>query len=105
MSIRRADDNKYSLLSNASATGSAVNIRGGQYTFSVEGTIGGATIALQVQTVNGSWSTVSVFNNSPVSTTSLPYDQTGIDLPAGNVRASITGGVGVSVSATLGGLG
>jgi len=105
MTIRRADDNSYALLSNASATGAAVNIRGGQYTFSAEGTIGGATIALQVQSPNGTWETVSVFSNSAVLTTALPYALTGIDLPAGNVRASITGGAGVSVSANLVGLG
>ena len=105
MTTRRADDNRYTLLSNASTTGAAVNIRGGQYTFTAEGTAGGATIALQVQTPNGTWSTVSVFSNSAVSTTTLPYDQTGIVLPAGNVRASITGGSGVSVSANLVGLG
>jgi hypothetical protein len=102
---RRADDNTYSLLSNASATGSAVAIRGGRYTFSAEGTAGGATIALQAQTPNGTWSTVKVFSNSAVSTTALPYAQTAIDLPAGSVRASITGGAGVSVSANWVGLG
>jgi hypothetical protein len=105
MTTRRADDNKYTLLSNASTTGSAFNIRGGQYAFTAEGTAGGATIALQVQTPTGTWSTVSVFNNSAVSTTNLPFDQTDIDLPAGNVRASITGGTGVSVTANLVGLG
>jgi hypothetical protein len=46
-----------------------------------------------------------VFSNSAVSTTALPYAQTAIDLPAGSVRASITGGAGVSVSANLVGLG
>lgn len=105
MSIRRSDDSRYTLLSNASTTGSAVTIRGGQYTFSAEGTPGGATIALQVQSPNGTWSTVNVFGNSPVSATVLPYDQTAIDLPAGNVRGSIIGGAGVSVTANLVGLG
>lgn len=105
MSIRKADDNSYKLLSNAATTGAAVNIRGGEYQFTADGTPGGATIALQVQSPNGTWSTLNIFNNSPVSTTSLPYDQTAIDLPAGNVRDSITGGSGVSVNASLVGLG
>jgi hypothetical protein len=105
MATRRSDDNVYSLLSNAASTGAAVNIRGGQYAFAADGTAGGATIALQVQTPNGTWSTVSIFNNSPVSTITLPFDQTAIDLPAGNVRASINGGAGVSVTAFLVGLG
>lgn len=105
MTTRRSDDNSYALLSNGSTTGSAVAIRGGQYTFSAEGTAGGATIALQVQTPNGSWSTVSIFNNSAVSATVLPYEQTAIDLPANNVRCAIIGGSGVSVTAYLVGLG
>jgi hypothetical protein len=104
MSNRRADDNSYALLSNAFATGSAVAIRGGQYLFTAEGTIGGSAVALQVQSPNGTWETVSVFSNSAASTTTLPYALTGIDLPAGNVRASITGGTGISVSANLVGL-
>jgi hypothetical protein len=105
MTIRRADDNSYALLSNASATGAAVNIRGGQYTFSAEGTIGGATIALQVQSPNGTWETVSVFSNSAASTTTLPYALTGIDLPAGAVRVSVTGGTPSALFAYLVGLG
>jgi hypothetical protein len=105
MSVRRSDDNIYTLLSNGSATGLAVNIRGGQYTFTAEGTAGGATIALQVQTPNGTWSNVNIFNNSPVSTTTLPYDQTAIDLPAGTARVLITGGAPSGIYASLVGLG
>jgi hypothetical protein len=105
MSIRRADDNQYTLLSNGSATGAAVNIRGGEYTFAADGTPGGATIALQVQTLNGTWATVSVFGNSPVSTTVLPYDQSAIDLPAGSVRCAINGGAPSGINASLVGLG
>jgi hypothetical protein len=82
-----------------------VNIRGGQYQFALDGTAGGATIALQVQTPNGTWSTVSIFSNSPVSTTNLPYSQTGVDLPAGAVRVSISGGAPSGINASLVGLG
>lgn len=103
--MRRADDNSYKLLSNASTTGAAVSIRGGQYSFMADGTPGGATIALQIQTASGTWSTVAIYNNSLVSTTTLPYDQAAIDLPACNIRASIAGGSGVSVNANLVGLG
>jgi hypothetical protein len=105
MSIRRADDNVYTLLSNGSATGAAVNIRGGEYLFTAEGTISGATVALQVQTVNGTWATVSVFSNSAVSTTALPYAQTAIDLPAGTARVVVTGGTPSALFAYLVGLG
>lgn len=105
MTIRRADDNSYTLLSNAAATGAGVNIKGGQYIFTAEGTIGGATIALQIMTPNGSWSTVSVFNNSIVSTTTVPFAQTAIDLPAGQVRASVASGTPSALYAYLVGLG
>ncbi len=105
MPIRRADDVAYTLLSNASTTGAAVNIRGGQYSLTADGTAGGATIALQIQTPNGTWSTVTIFNNSPVSTTNLPYDQTAIDLPAGAVRCALTGGAPSGINASLVGLG
>ncbi len=103
--MRRSDDNRYTLLSNGSATGAAVNIRGGEYQFSADGTPGGATISLQVQTPNGTWSTVSVFANTPVQATALPYDQTSIDLPAGNVRCAINGGAPSGINASLVGLG
>lgn len=105
MSTRRADDNTYTLLSNASASGSPVNIRGGEYIFTVEGTVSGATIALQIKTPNGTLATVSVFSNSPVSTTALPYAQTSIDLPAGQVQATVTGGTPSALFAYLVGLG
>jgi hypothetical protein len=105
MSTRRADDNTYTLLSNASATGSSVTVRGGEYLFTVEGTATGATIALQVQTPNGTWSTVSIFNNSAVSSSSLPYAQTSVDLPAGAVRALVSGGSPSALYSYLVGLG
>lgn len=105
MSIRRADDSTYQLLNNASASGSPVNICGGEYLFTVEGTVSGATVALQVKTPNGTLVTVNVFNNSPVSTTSLPYTQTAIDLPAGQVQATVTGGTPSALFAYLVGLG
>jgi N-acetylneuraminic acid mutarotase len=105
MSIKRGDDNLYSLATNASATSSAVAIKGGEYTFLVEGTAGGSTIALQLQNPNGNWATVQVFSGSAVQFTSLPGCQTGVDLPAGNVRLAMAGGSPSGVSAWLVGLG
>jgi hypothetical protein len=105
MPIRRSDDNSYKLLNNASTTGAAVNIRGGEYQFAANGTPGGATIALQLQMPNGTWTGVNVFSGSTVQATTLPYTQTSVDLPAGTVRCAITGGSGVSVNAYLVGLG
>lgn len=91
MPIRRADDTSYTLLSNGTATGAAVAVKGGEYIFMAEGTVAGATIALQLQSPNGAWSPVLIFAGSAVSFTALPNAQTGVDLPAGNVRVFISG--------------
>lgn len=105
MASRRADDIAYTLLSNASATGSAVQIKGGEYMFTAEGTAGGSTISLQIQTPNGAWVDVQVFTGSIVKFTTLPANQTAIDLPAGNVRCACTGGTPSGIYAYLIGLG
>ena len=105
MPIRRADDSAYTLASNLSATGSAVAIKGGEYQFSAEGTVGGSTISLQFQTPNGTWSDLLIFAGSPVKSTTLPFAQTQIDLPAGNVRMAATGGTPSGLYSYLVGLG
>lgn len=105
MPLRRADDALYTLASNASATGAAVAIKGGEYIFTVEGTAGGATSSLQIQTPNGTWSDIWVYSGSPVRATALPYVQTGIDLPPGNVRLALTGGTPSAINAYLVGMG
>ncbi len=106
MTVRRADDNQYVLLSNGSATGSAVAIKGGQYMFQAEGTVGGATVALQVQTPNGTWPTVTAMqSNAAVQSTALPYAAAPIELPAGQARVAITGGTPSAIYAYLVGLG
>lgn len=105
MTIRRADDLAYTLLANGSATGAAVPIKGGEYMFTAEGTPSGGTISLQVQTPNGAWVDVQVFTGSIVKFTTLPANQTAIDLPAGNVRCACTGGTPTGIYAYLIGLG
>lgn len=105
MPIRRCDSATYTLLSNASATGSAVPIPGGEYMFMVEGTVGGSTISLQVQTPNSTWQDVQVFTGSVVKFTTLPGNQSSISLPAGNVRAAATGGTPSALFAYLCGMG
>ena len=105
MPIRRGDDISYTLLAAGSASGSAVGIKGGEYMFIAEGTIGASTISLQVQNPNGNWVDVQVFTGSIVKFTTLPANQTAIDLPAGNVRCALTGGTPSGVSAWLVGLG
>lgn len=101
MPIRRADDTSYTLGSNISATGASTAIKGGEYMFTVEGTAGGTTTSLQVQSLNGVWSDISVYSGSVVKSTTLPYVQTGISLPAGNVRVALTGGTPSAVYAYL----
>jgi hypothetical protein len=105
MPNRRSDDTQYTLLASGSATGNAVAIRGGEYMVFFDGTISGATVALQMQSPSGQWMTVEVFTGSAVSYTVLPRSQTGIDLPAGNVRCAVTGGTSPVVNAYLVGLG
>ena len=105
MPVRRADDTSYTLASNLSATGSAVAIKGGDYVFTAEGTVSGSTISLQLQTPNGSWSDVLIFAGSAVKSTTLPFVQTQIALPAGNVRMAATGGTPSALYSSLVGLG
>lgn len=105
MTTRRCDATKYDLAINLSATGNPVAIPGGEYVFMVEGTPTGATISLQVQTPNGTWVDVNVYSGSKVSATVLPYAQTAIDLPAGNVRMAATSGTPTGLYAYLIGLG
>lgn len=101
MPIRRADDTSYTLGTNISATGSAIAIKGGEYMFTVEGTAAGTTASLQVQSLNGNWSDISVYSGSVVKSTTLPYVQTGVSLPSGNVRVALTSGTPSAVYAYL----
>ena len=105
MTIRRADDNAYTLASNAAATGNALAIRGGEYMFLAEGTPVGSTISLQIQSPNGTWIDVQVFSGNAVKSTTLPFSQTAIDLPQGNIRMAATAGVPTGLYAYLIGLG
>lgn len=105
MPIRRGDDTSYTLLAAGSATGAAVPIRGGEYHFQTDGTVGGSAISLQVQSPSGVWSDVQIFAASVVKFTTLPGNQTGIVLPACNVRCACTGGTPSGINAYLIGLG
>lgn len=105
MSIRRADDSAYTLLSNGSATGNAIDVKGGEYMVFFDGTISGSTISLQVQSPSGVWIDVDVFTGATVKYTALPRAQTGVDLPAGKVRCALTGGTPSGINAYLVGLG
>jgi hypothetical protein len=106
MPIRRSDDTNYTL-GTALGLGqtNAVSIKGGEYIFMADGTISVATVALQVLMPNNTWSTVNVFNASPVSFSTLPAAQTSVDLPPGSVRVSIAGTSASGVNCYLVGLG
>lgn len=102
----RADSQVYTLATGASSNGAGVPVRGGRYMFLANGTAGGATITLQIQQPDqATWSTVAIFNNSAVSSTTLPYSQTGVDLPASTVRMGVSGGTPSGLNAWLAGIG
>lgn len=111
MPIRRADDTSYTLATGATSTATGVNsgngvaIKGGEYHFMVDGTIGLSTASLQVQTPSGAWTDVQIYTGSIVKFTTLPANQSGIDLPAGNVRVALVGGSPSGINAYLVGLG
>jgi hypothetical protein len=102
----RADPQIYPLGTTLAATGAGVAIRGGEYMFLANGTVGGATVSLQIQMPDASWADVQALaGNAPIRATVLPLTATPILLPACTVRAAITGGAGVSLNAWLGGIG
>jgi hypothetical protein len=102
----RTDPLSYPLASNASATGSAVQIRGGEYMFFAEGTVGGSTISLQIQSPSGNWLDVGALAGSAiVKSTTLPYTASPIVLPACYVRMAATGGTPSALNASLTGIG
>jgi len=53
MPTRRADDSRYTLASNAAATGQAVPIKGGEYSLFMNCTTNLGNIALQAQSPSG----------------------------------------------------
>ncbi|SRR5258708_795254 len=74
------------LLSNGSATGTALQWRGGAGMFSVEGTWSGATVKLQYQTPNGAWIDVGA------NTTLTANGAGGFVLSQCPIRVFISGG-------------
>lgn len=106
MTVRRSDDRQYVLASNATATGSDIQIPGGEYMFLANGTIGGSTISLQIKLPDNSYADVKSLNgNAVISSTILPFAATYMDLPAGVVRVALTGGTPSAINAWLVGVG
>lgn len=72
------------LLENVgNATGTAIDWIGGEGTLYVEGTLDGATVALETRTPNDTWVQVSTTTTVGVSN---------FDLPKGDIRAVSSGG-------------
>ena len=105
MPLRRSDDTAYTLASNLSASGAAVQISGGEYMFFCEGTATGSTLSLQIQSPNGTWMDVAAMAGNVVKTTTLPYSVSQIDLPTCKVRLAATSGTPTGLYAYLVGLG
>ena len=84
------------LLSNASATGAGVTWGGGKAQFSAAGTFGGATVALEVLGPDGTtW--IAAGTSTSLTAAGLAV----VDLPQGQVRASVTGGAPSGLYARL----
>lgn len=88
------------LLSAAAATGVSVPIAfGGDYCFAAAGTFGGSTVGLDMLGPDGAtWIAVRDISG-PIALTAA--GAVIVSLPAGAYRASISGGSGVSMSASL----
>lgn len=106
MTVRRSDDRQYVLSTSASATGSDIQIPGGQYMFLASGTISGATISLQIKLPDGTYSDVKLLDgNTLINSTTLPFAATSVDLPGGVVRMALSGGTPSGINSYLIGLG
>lgn len=90
----------YPLATDRVSAGQVSQIAGGTYTFQVAGTLNGATVTLQYQTVgtNGNWS------NGP-SATSAPSSATFVCPLRANVRVQVSGGSPSNLVAVLLGTG
>lgn len=84
---------RLTLLSNASATGTAKEWPGGAGVFTVPvGTISGATVKLQYQSDDTTWTDVDKSGDTYVTFTATGGAGGQFFLPPCNIRASISGG-------------
>jgi hypothetical protein len=93
MPARRADDNRYTLATNATATGAAVSIKGGEYVLFVNCTTNLGNISLQAQSPSGAWIDIQVFAGSFVKTALTTLCMVDLLLPACSVRIAADGTV------------
>ena len=83
------------LLLNGSETGAAVSLARGDYCWSVDGTFGGATVSLQMQSPDGtSWLTVA-------DTGLTAEGSMVVSLPANKYRALVASGTPSALYASL----
>lgn len=83
------------LLSNASATGGVVAAGPGDYCYAVDGTFGGATVSLQMQSPDGSsWLTIA-------DTGLTAEGAVIVTLPRGQFKALVAGGTPSALYSTL----
>lgn len=88
------------LLSAASATGPSTHVAiGDDYCFDAAGTFGGATVGLEMLGADGATWIAVRDSAGPVAFTAA--GAVIVALPAGQYRATITGGTGVSIHARL----
>ena len=83
------------LLTNASATGSNVLVKGGTYVWGVEGTFGGATATLQLANANG---TMVNFPNASLTANGFVVVQLPVN---GTVRTALTSGTPSAIFSNL----
>lgn len=88
--------NRVDLLTNISVAGNGAGFvwSGGAGAFVAEGTIGGSALKLQMQTPQGTWIDID-----PALTFSTLSNSYGFLIPAGQIRAVLTGGSPVNVYA------
>lgn len=86
---------KLELITNGTATGSAVHWPGGEGTFSVVGTFSGATIKLQYLGPDG-----STWMDAGADATLTAAGGCNFTLASGSIRASVSGGPPSGVYAT-----
>ena len=87
--------NHLMLINNGAVTGAAVDWIGGPGAMYVEGTFSGATVKLQARTSQDTWVDVGA------SVTFTAAGVAGFDLPAGDIRAAISGGPPTNIYASV----
>lgn len=105
MPNRRADDQSYTLMLNASATGAEVSVPGGEYMLLFDAASNTGTTVLQIKSPSGAWIPVSVFSGSLVQTTGTLLGQCTVELGACTVRMAQVSGTLTGGNAYLVGVG